>query len=173
MKQLLTVALLGLLFTSCKKNDDNQGGSGLDFTSVRQYDVNAIYLGNVGNATDDYTMEDWPQWVVDFFKPMDTTNLTGYKQSDVSIDALYPNPCRDTQVMRLFATQPVNLKVVIIDQFKTVYLRKSLHVFSAIHTIGFDYKDLQMPPAHYRMYYAFSAEGKPFFFRGHIDIDKN
>lgn len=172
MKRIIAIAILGLLFVGCKKNENNQGGSGLDFTSVRKYDVDAQYLGNIGNATDDYTMEDWPSWVVDLFKPMDTANISGYVMNQVSIDALYPNPCADSQVMRVFATEPVNLKVVIIDQFKTVYYTQSMNVYAGIHKIGFNYKNLHMPATNFRMYYAFSAADKPFYYRGHIDILK-
>lgn len=174
MKQLLTIALLSVLFVSCKKNDNKpSSASGVDFTSIRKFDIEANFVGTEGEATDDYTHEDWPQWVYDAFKPLDTINLQGYVKSPVSIDALYPNPFANTQAMRLFATQPVNLKVIIIDINKNVLLRHSQHVFSAINFVDFNYEGLDMEPkTYYRMFYAFSAEGLPYFSRGHIDIYK-
>ena len=174
MKQLLTVILLSVLFIGCKKSDEEPGNaSGVDFTSIRKFDIEANFLGTEGNATDDYTQEDWPQWVYDIFTPLDSVSLQGYVQSEVSIDALFPNPCADTQIMRLFATQPVNLKLAIVDAEKRILFRESYHIFSAIHMLGFDYKTLLMKPkTYYRMFYAFSAEGAPYFKRGHIDIYK-
>ncbi len=174
MKRLITVALLGLIFSGCnKKENDEHSASGTNFTSYHQYDINGQRLGSIGNAADDYRMEEWPQWVYELFKPMDTVNLDGYNWSEVNVDRLYPNPCGDTQIIRTFATQPVNLKLVIIDPFKNVYLRKSMHIYSAQHDWGLSYKGLGMQPNnHYRMFYSFSASGKPHFMRGHIDIYK-
>lgn len=174
MKRLITVALLGLIFSSCsKKNDDGHSASSTNFTSYHQYDINGQRLGSIGNASDDYKMEEWPQWVYDLFQPLDTVNLEGYSWSEVNVDRLYPNPCGDTQILRTFATQPVNLKLVIIDQFKNVYLRKSMHVYSAQHDWGLSYRNLNMPaPNYYRMFYSFSVAGRPHFQRGHIDIYK-
>ena len=172
MRQFLILALLSLCFISCRKKEDEHSAAGVDFTSYQRFDLNANYLGTEGNATDDYKMEEWPQWVFDLFTPLDTVNLTGYRQSGISIDALYPNPCADTQVMRLAATQPINLKMVMIDVNKNVLFRKSFHVPNAIQFLGFDYKPLNLPPAFYRMFYSFSAEDKPHFMRGHIDIHK-
>ena len=173
MKRLITVALLGIIFSSCTKDKDDHSASSTNFTSYHQYDINAQWLGSVGDAGDDYKMEQWPEWVYDLFKPLDTANLTGYAWSEVNVGRLYPNPCGDTQILRTFATQPVNLKIVIIDQFRKVYLRKSLHVPSAQQTIGLNYRELNMPGNnYYRMFYMFSAEGKPDHTRGHIDILK-
>jgi len=173
MKRLLTVALLGFIFTGCKKSDDDHSASSTNFTSYQQYDINAQRLGSVGDAADDYKMEEWPQWVYDLFQPLDTVNVSGYNWSEVNVDRLYPNPCGDTQTMRVFATQPVNLKVVIIDQFKTVYLRKSIHVFKNVNEIPFSYRNLQLPAGnYYRLFFSFSAAGKPGFQRGHVDIYK-
>jgi hypothetical protein len=172
MRQFVILALLTICFISCKRRDDEGNAAGVDFSSYQRFDINSNYLGTVGDATDDYKMEEWPQWVFDMFKPLDTVNLTGYEKSVISIDALYPNPCADTQVMRLFATQPVNMKVVIVDANKNVLMRKSMHIPNAIHFLGFDYKELTLPPDFYRMFYAFSAENHPFFLRGHIDINK-
>lgn len=173
MKRLLTGALLGFLLVSCTKNNDDQSAAGGDFTSYQQYDVNGNRLGSVGNASDDYKMETWPQWVYDLFLPLDTVSLKGYVESEVSVDALYPNPCGDNQVFQLFATQPVNLKMAIVDPFRKVYFLKSVHVPSAQQSIALDYRELLMPGnTYYRMFYSFSAEGKPHFMRGHIDIYK-
>lgn len=176
MKQLLTAGLLVLLFIGCKKDKpEDHSASNYNFTSIRKYDVEANYLGSQGNSADDYSEEEWPQWVFDLFEPLDTVDLTGYVQSEVTVDRLYPNPCADTQVLRYFATQPANLKLVVIDNMKNVYFMNSYHLNSAIHDIGIGYRNLPMPmPSNtfYRMFYAFSAEGKPFFSRGHIDIYK-
>lgn len=173
MKRLLTVALLGLVFTGCKKDNDDNTAASTNFTSYQQYDVNAQRLGSVGDAGDDYRHEEWPQWVYDLFKPMDTVNIDGYGWSEVNIEKLYPNPCGDVQNIRTFATQPINLKIVIIDQFKNVYLRKSIHVFSAQQDWTLNYAGLGMQAqSYYRMFYSFSASGKPHFLRGHIDIYK-
>jgi len=174
MKRLLTVALLGIIFSSCgKKDNDEHSASGTNFTSYQQFDINAQRLGSVGNATDDYRMEEWPQWVYDLFQPLDTVNLEGYNWSEVTIDRLFPNPCGDTQILRVFATQPINMKLVIIDQSKKVYVAKSLHVNSAQHDMGMSYRGLAMPANnYYRMFYSLSAQGRPHFQRGHIDIYK-
>ena len=174
MKQLLTIALLSVIFVSCNKNDGKpSSANGVDFTSIRKFDIEANFVGTEGDASDDYIHEDWPQWVYDAFKPLDSVNLQGYVKSPVSIDALYPNPFAETQTMRMFATQPINLKVMIIDINKNVLFLNSYHVFSAINSIRFDYNDVDMKPkTHYRMFYAFSAEGMPYFSRGHIDIYK-
>ena len=145
MKRLLTVALLGLVFTSCKKTNDDHSAASTNFTSYQQFDINAQRLGSVGDASDDYKMEEWPQWVYDLFQPLDTVNLDGYNWSEVNVERLYPNPCADTQVLRTNATQPINLKLVIIDQFKKVYLRQSYHVYASQHTLGLSYKGLNMP----------------------------
>lgn len=173
MKQLLTLALFSVLFVGCKKESKESNSAGVDFTTIRKFDIEANFLGTEGDASDDYTHEEWPQWVYDAFKPMDTTSLVGYEQSQVSIDALYPNPFSYTQTMRLFATQPANLKVIIMDVHKNVLFARSMHAFTGIQFKEFDYSDLNLQPnTFYRMFYGFSAEGKPFFLRGHIDIYK-
>jgi hypothetical protein len=174
MKQLLTAGLLVLLFVGCKKDEpEDHSASSVNFTSIRQYDVHADYLGSQGDAGDDYKQEDWPDWVFDLFTPLDSVDLTGYVESPVTVDRLYPNPCGNQQTMRHFATQPVNLKVVIIDELKNVYFLNSVHLNSTIHNLAFDYTDAMMPGGkYYRMFYGFSAENKPFFSRGHIDIYK-
>ena len=174
MKQLFTVALLAVLFVSCKKEKDGQDSQGTDFTSIRKYDVDANFLGTLGNATDDYRQEEWPNWVIDLFKPLDTVSLVGYLESECAVDRLYPNPCANNQTMRYFATQPANLKILIVDEFKNAYFLKSYHAYSSQRTIEFDYSDLGLQPnTFYRMFYAFSAEDKPYFVRGHIDILKS
>lgn len=173
MKRFLTVCLLALAIGSCKK-DSNEGPSAanMDFTSIQKYDVNANYLGSVGNISDEYTQEEWPGWVMDLFSPLDSVSLVGYNKGEVSIKALYPNPCADTQAMRLFGAQPLNMKVVVIDNQKNVYLRKSMHVFLGEQFKSFDYSNLMMPAGYYRMFYSFSAEGAPHFRKGHIDFLK-
>lgn len=176
MKQFSVIVLFITVLISCnKKEEDNpHDANGTNFTSIRQYDVHAVHIGSIGNATDDYQQEVWPDWVMDLFKPLDTVNLTGYIQSEITVDRLYPNPCADTQTLRYFATQPVNLKIVLIDQEKNVYLRKSFHLPSAIHDLGLKYDSLHMAAnKHYRLFYGFSAQDKPFFNRGHIDILKD
>jgi hypothetical protein len=174
MKQFIAVVFLFLIVSGCKKSDSNdQSASGLNFTSIRAFDVEAAPIENRGNPVDDYKMEGWPDWVYNFFTPLDTINLTGYVQSAVSIDALFPNPCADTQNLRLFANQPCNLKLVVIDPLKNVYLSKSFHLNAGSQQIPISYQGLGMAGnTYYRMFYAFSAENKPFFNRGHIDILK-
>lgn len=174
MKRLITVTLLGFIFTGCnKKTDDGHSASSTNFTSYQQYDINAQRLGSVGDAADDYRHEEWPQWVYDLFKPMDTANIDRYSFSEVNIEKVFPNPCGNVQMIRTFATQPVNLKIVIIDQFKKVYLSKSMHVPSAQHDLQLNYETAAMPADnYYRMFYSFSVAGMPHFQRGHIDIYK-
>lgn len=177
MKQILAVALLAALFFSCKKDkeEEDQSANGFYFQSIQQYDLNGNRLGNINNAVDDYVHEDWPDWVHAAFLPLDSADLTGYVMSEVSVDALYPNPCADSQVFQYFATQPVNLKLVIVDIHKNVYFRKSYHLPSAQHNFGLklNYDSTgMMPNTYYRMFYAFSAENHPKFQRGHIDIYK-
>src|SRR5690606_8643476 len=136
--------LLGFLLVSCSKKNDDESAAGSDFSSYQKYDINGNRLGSVGDASDDYKMETWPGWVYDLFKPLDTVRLKGYVQSEVSVDALYPNPCADVQTLQLFATQPVNLKLVIIDPFRKVYFLKSFHVPSAQQQIRLNYSELIM-----------------------------
>lgn len=172
MKQFIAIALFAVLLAGCKKEGKSDAAAdNLDFTSIRQYDIHAVLVGTEGNTSDEYTQEDWPTWVFDLFQPLDTTNLTGYVQSEISIDRLYPNPCADTQALRYFATQPVNLKLVLIDAQKNVYLRQTYALPSTIHDLSLNYKNLGLQSGtFYRMFYGFSAENKPFFYRGHIDI---
>lgn len=174
MKRLVTVALLGIICTGCNKTtEDDHSASSTNFTSYQRFDINAQRLGSVGDAADDYRMEEWPDWVYDLFKPLDTADITSYNWSEVTIEKLFPNPCADTQILRTYAAQPANLKIVIIDPSKTVYLRKSIHVPSAQHDLGISYKNLNMPGnAYYRMFYSISFKGKPHHQRGHIDIFK-
>jgi len=174
MRKLLYAVLLLATVAGCKKEEDknpNQSANGTDFTSVRQYDINGVRTGNINDATDDYTHEDWPDWVFDLFTPLDTVNLEGYTKSSVSVKALYPNPCSFTQTLNYFATQQVNLKLAIIDQNKKVYFLKSFHLFNGEPNLSLDYEGLGLLPGnYYRMFYGFSAEDAPFYHRGHIDI---
>lgn len=173
MKRLVTVILLGIIFGGCKKTNDDNSSSSTNFTSYQQYDINAQRLGSMGDASDDYRMEEWPDWVYGLFTPLDTANLDGYNWSEVNIEKLYPNPCGNSQTIRAFATQPVNLKIVIIDQFKRVYLAQSIRMYNGQQEIRLNYTGLGMEANnYYRMFYSFSALGKPHFMRGHIDIYK-
>lgn len=176
MKRFLAVMLAVCAFAACKKDDTpNQNADSTNFTSIRQYDVNGVYQGNLDEATDDYTQENWPQWVFDIFKPLDTVNLTGYREtSEINVQALYPNPCRDTQTLKYFAVDPVNIKIAIIDDQKNVHYLKSFHLPMINGKLGLSYKNLSLVPGnYYRMFYGFSAENKPFFLRGHIDMMVN
>lgn len=175
MKQFLAICLLALAVSGCEKSNTNEGpaAANMDFTSIRKYDVNANFLGSLGDVSDEYTQENWPDWVYTLFSPLDSVNLDGYDKADVSVKALYPNPCADTQAMRLFAAKPMNFKVCVIDNKKNVYFLKSMHLFLGEQFKNFDYKDITMPAGYYRMFYSASAKGDPHFFRGHIDILKN
>ncbi|MBS1741081.1 MAG: hypothetical protein JST88_11140 [Bacteroidetes bacterium] len=174
MKRFIAATLLGLALTGCnKKTNDDNSAAGTNFTSYQQWDINGQRLGNVGDVSDEYRMEDWPDWVYNIFKPLDTANLTGYNWSEVVVDRLYPNPCGNTQFLRTFATQPINLKLALIDPSKKVYLLKSMELNSAQHDLQLNYTNLGMTtPSYYRLFYTFSAAGKPYFQRGHIDIYK-
>lgn len=176
MKRFLGVVLIACSLVACKKDEKpNQNADSTDFSSIRKYDVSAVPLGNDGEAVDDYTQENWPDWVFNIFKPLDTVNLTGYReQPDINVQALYPNPCRDTQTMKYFSVEPINLKLAIIDQQKNVYMLKSYHLSNINGKLGLSYKGLGLIPGNfYRMFYGFSAEDKPFFMRGHIDLYVN
>ena len=173
MRYLLAVALLAFTFTGCEKdkNEEDHSAASLNFSSYSRYDINGTYLGSIGNTSDEKTDEDWPQWVFDLFAPLDTTDLTGYVKSEVTMEKIFPNPAADTQIVQVFATQPVNLQLVLIDNQQNVYLRRSIHVPSTIQKIGLSYKGLNMVPnTNYRMFYAFSVEGQKHYKRGHIDI---
>ncbi len=173
MRQLLTAALLVFIFVGCKKDKDEEDHSAqsFNFSSYHRYDINGNYLGSIGNTTDEKAHEDWPDWVFDAFAPLDSINLTGYQVSEVTFDKIYPNPAADTQNIQVFATQPVNLKLLLVDNTKKVYYLRSIHVPAAIQRFGISYANLNMPAGtNYRMFYGFSAEGKPFFKRGHVDI---
>lgn len=174
MKRILAVCFIALIFTSgCdKKKNTGPSASNLDFTSIRQYDINHNFLGSIGDVSDEYTQEDWPSWVYDLFTPLDSVNLDGYDKADVSITALYPNPCSDTQAIRLFASKPENFKVVIIDKNKSVFYLNSMHLFLGDQFKHFGYSGLNMNPGYYRMYYSVSAHNNPHYYRGHIDIWK-
>jgi hypothetical protein len=177
MKKFLAFTVFVAMLASCKKTPDrghNQGADGTDYTSIRQYDVNGVYLGNKGDAVDDYQQENWPQWVFDGFKPLDTTSLVGYMQSEVSVDRLYPNPYSDTQTFKYFAIKPANLKIMIVDENRRIVFLQSRSLNNASNVIGFNYSQTTMMPGnYYRMFYGVSAENSPFFLRGHIDIYKS
>lgn len=173
MRKLLVIALSVCTLAACKKDDNkNQSAASTDFSSYREFDVNGVYLGNIGNAGDDYASENWPEWVFDGFKPLDTVNLTGYRmQPDVNVQALYPNPCRDNQTLKYFSVEPVNLKLMIIDEQKNVHFLKSVHLNNINGKVPLNYTGLSLVPGnHYRMFFGFSAENKPFYVRGHIDM---
>jgi len=173
MKQYLAAVLLALSFSSCNK-DTNEGpsASNMDFSSIRKYDVNANFLGSQGDVSDEYKHENWPDWVMDLFAPLDTFSLATYNKQEASIKALYPNPAADTQAMRLFTGTPQVLKIVVIDNQKNLYYRKVMPTVLGEQFKSFSYSGLDMPPGYYRMFYSFSAEGHPHFNRGHIDFYK-
>lgn len=178
MKQLSIIALLAFCLASCGKDDKNESdmsANGLDFSSYIGYDVNANQLELVGNTRDDYKHEDWPNWVYDLFAPMDTVNREGLEDNAiVSVRALYPNACRDTQALKLFSNKPVNLKLVIIDNQKTVYYKNTMTLPFNDRPVSLRYNSNLMPGGrNYRLFYAFSTENQPFFERGHIDIAKD
>jgi hypothetical protein len=173
MNRILIIVLIAFSFLGCdKKKVADLSANNMDFTSIRKYDVNHNYLGYSGDVSNEYVQEDWPDWVYQLLSPLDSTNLDGYDKADVSITALYPNPCSDTQSIRLFASKPENLKVVIIDKNKNVYLLQSMHLYLGDQFKHFDYSKLNMTPGYYRMFYAISAHNDPCYTRGHIDIYK-
>lgn len=179
MKQLTIIALLAFCLASCgddkKDNNDNASASGLDFSSYIRYDVNANQLELVGNTNDEYKQEEWPDWVWNLFSPLDSVNRTGLEDNPiVSVRALYPNSCRDTQALKLFSSKPVNLKIAIIDNQKTVYYLRSFMLPFSDQPVSLKYNSLLMPGGrNYRLFFGFSTENQPFFERGHIDIAKD
>ncbi|HTN45433.1 MAG TPA: hypothetical protein VL098_03740 [Flavipsychrobacter sp.] len=173
MKKVWAIALTAVLFGACKKDDKtNQSAQGTDFKSIVQFDAESNHIGSLGDPLDDYKQENWPDWVYNLFEPLDTVDLTGYREHpDLNVQSLYPNPCGLKQTMKYFSVEPANLKVVIIDDQKNVHLLKSIHLFNTNAKVAFDYKGLSLiPGTYYRMFFGFSAENKPFFRRGHIDI---
>jgi hypothetical protein len=173
MNRLLVVCFIAIMFVGCdKKSNHGLTADNMNFESIRKYDVNLNYLGYTGDVSGQYVPENWPDWVYELMSPLDSVNLDGYDKADVSISALFPNPCRDTQSIRLFASKPENMKVMIIDANKNIYLLQSMHLFLGDQFKHFDYSKLNMTPGYYRMFYEFSAHGNPGYARGHIDIWK-
>ncbi len=176
MKQCLVAALLLLTLFSCKKKENNSGdssASGLDFGSYIAYDVNGNQVELVGNTSDDYKQEDWPDWVSNLFTPLDTFSRKGFQKTDVTVRALYPNPCRDTQVLSVFANAPVNLKIAVVDNQQTVRFLKSTTVYFGQHLVKLIYNPALMEGGrNYRLFYGFSSENDAFFKKGHIDFSK-
>jgi hypothetical protein len=177
MKYFSLAALFFMLIAACKKEDksnDDSSASGLDFGSYIKYDIGANQLELIGNTSDDYKPEEWPKWVFDLFTPLDTAKREGLEKGIVSVRALYPNPCRDTQKLQLFSNKPVNLKIVVIDNAKTVYFLKSYNIFFNDRSVPIMYNATLMGPGrNYRLFYAFSSENEQYFEKGHIDFLKN
>jgi len=172
MKKILAIAFSALVFTACKKEHDNKNSSadGNDYTSVRQFDVNGIDLGSLNNTDDDYRQENWPDWVLQKFAPLDTVDLRGFYPSEVTIDRLFPNPCKDTQTLKYFATQPINLKLLLIDEGRNTLMLQTYSLNNAQNFLGLSYKNLALAPGNYRLFFGLSANNYPFYKRGHIDI---
>lgn len=180
MKRLAIAAVVALsMLAACGRDDGEElivdpGNPTLDLSSQYYTDANGQSTGSSGSP-EDLRPENWESWVKDLFTPLDTAALPSGNASANAIEriSLFPNPGGPTRAMYVLGVDTMNVKLVLVDKNRAARWRSSLQLQastnSSFFTVRFPDSTLGTDSL-FRLYYAFSLAGSPYFHTAHTDI---
>lgn len=167
---LILLACLALML-GCKKD-----GSAISIEGFYMTDATAAPIGQNGPADDDWTLKttlsNREMGLFDF-PTNHPDDILGTGEGTIGSRVVaYPNPFSNVQAYHVSSSLPVVLRLVIVDQnLKVLYKYVTRFQNSLDIQAGFDDNTFR-PGGSFRVYYSFSAEGKPNFKVGYGDIKK-
>ena len=144
----------------------------IDIKGFKIVDALGNPIGEVGSSSDDWILyNSFDPPFMNFFNFNSGHSLDNTTEATIHAPVGYPNPFAGLQYYSFNASDSVLLKVVVIDQYR-VLLKQVGYKFKGNFTISIDYSDRSVYPNLYamRVYYSFSAAGKPNFKVGYGDI---
>jgi hypothetical protein len=179
MKRHLVALLVVLSLASCKHDDDVPDtppatDTALNLSSQLFTNTSGQPSGSAGSP-EDFRQETWEPWVKAHFTALDTATLpAGTAQSNVvERVSLFPNPGGPTRAMYVLGVDTMNVKLVVVDKTRAARWKSSLQVRGSSNSTFFT---VQVPTSAlstdslFRLYYAFSLAGSPYFHTSHADI---
>ena len=176
-KHLALAALLSFSLAACKRDDDvpdTPADATLDLSSQYYTDANGQPTGSAGSP-EDLRQESWESWVKELFAPLDTATLPGGSASSNAVErvSLFPNPGGPNRAMYVLGLDTVNVKLVLVDKSRAARWKTSFQIQGSSNSAFFT---MQFPTGAlgsdtlFRLYYAFSLAGSPYFHTAHADI---
>jgi hypothetical protein len=167
---LILLACLALLL-GCKKD-----GSAISIEGFYMTDNTGNYIGQHGPADDDWTLKTSlsAREMALFDFPTNTPDeIIGTGEGTIaSRVSAYPNPFGDIQTYHVESSLPVVVRLVVVDQDLKVLYKYAIRIEN-IRNIALPFDDDTFPVGRsFRVYFSFSAEGKPNFKVGYGDIQK-
>lgn len=162
-----------LLLAGCSCEKENLEEDIIKIQGFLLTDAAGNQLGEHGNAADDWklqaTLSPIEMTLLDFTTPL-TLDHTVESAINASVSA-YPNPFATTQRYATDAADSVLFRMAVVDA-KLNVLKTHAAKIKGPYTIQLDYSDRTLFSARgaYRVYYSYSAQGKPHFKVGYGDI---
>ena len=172
MRTILIVTLACVLLSAfqCRKESN---GRQIEIKGFRIADALGNPMGEVGSSSDDWILYDsFNDQIMNLFNfstPLTiSTSNTATIQTPV---AAFPNPVAFLQYYVFNVSDSVLLKAMVVDERLTVYQQFS-YKFKGHFAFSIDYSDRTIYPdkTALRVYYSFSAAGKPNYKVGYGDI---
>ena len=179
MKRVLVLSMVVASLAACKRDDDMPdtpptADAVIDLSSQYYTNASGQPAGSSGSP-EDFRQETWEAWVKSLFAPLDTAALPlGMAQSgNIERVSLFPNPGGATRAMYVLGVDTMNVKLVLVDKTRAARWTTSLQIQGSSNSAFFT---LQVPATAlgtdtlFRLYYAFSLAGSPYFHTSHADI---
>ena len=172
MRNTLTI-IIGcfLLFGfRCEKEGD---GPAIEISGFRILDALGNPIGNVGPINDDWIVySKLDDKIMNLFNFSTSLTLDNTVEATINTPiAAYPNPFANLQSYSFNVSDSVLLKAVVVNEHLQV-LQQVSQKFKGFHAFSIDYSNRTNFPdrSALRVYYSFSAAGKPNFKSGYGDI---
>lgn len=170
MRTILLIFFVILFAGSCKK--DKKPSAQIQISGFMLVDASGSYIGQIGDASDDWELKN--SLSAEEMKLFDfPTALSLDNTVETTVFRLnpYPNPFSNSQSYFTAAGDSVLLRFVVVDEKLNVFKRVSTKGKATIN-FTLDYSNRSEFPnkSSLRVYFSFSAKGKPNFKVGYGDI---
>src|ERR1700754_2488462 len=164
MKKMMAVLIFIALFSMAMTC--NKDGNYLSIQGFHLTDALGNNIGHYGPADDDWTLlNNLSEAEMEFFNFNVTATLDNTAQGSLgALVAAYPNPCSNLQRYMAQSSDSVLLKLAIVNGRSTV-LKTAFLKFKNVGNLEIDLSDRSIfgNKSSLRVYYSFSAQGKPNF----------
>jgi hypothetical protein len=160
-----------LIISGCGKDKDDDRV--IKIEGYHLFDANGMETGMVGGQDRDWTIVGLTSKELALFEIMKASDqvLVNTKECDISLIKCYPSPASSNQTFSVVSSDTVVVNLAIVDD-------QMIPVVSIVGrgkgqlNFNFSLQDIPSKNANtsYRLYYSFSAAGKPNFKAGYGDI---
>lgn len=159
--------------TGCKK--DKSSGK-INIEGFHRTDASGMDLGHQGPADDDWTTKPGTGMsaeIAALFNFETDRDVSQTTEATINRILAFPNPFANTQRYIFDVSKPTLLKIVLVDNELRVLDKNAVVLYTGGNSIAsFDFSDRIKYPnkGAFRLYYSFSAIGKPNYQYGWGDI---